>query len=64
MEENQAGLPMKMGFWNRLTAFLFQEIPVELTPYQQKVEDELNTFLNQEISWQGFKSILFKEIKF
>lgn len=55
----------KQGLWSRIKAFLFQEvdlnakIQVELTPYQQKVENEINEFLHQEIS---FKSIanLFK----
>ena len=35
MEENQQ-LPVKTGFWNKFKTFLFQEINVELTPYQQK----------------------------
>ena len=55
----------KQGLWSKIKAFLFQEvdlnakIQVELTPYQQKVEDEINDFLHQDIS---FKSIanLFK----
>lgn len=55
----------KQGLWSKIKAFLFQEIDlnakiqVELTPYQQKVEDEINEFLHQEVS---FKSIanLFK----
>ena len=47
------------GLWSRIKAFLFQEIDlyapvkVELTPYQQKVEDEINTFLHQEITFKG-----------
>ena len=41
-------LPVKKGFWNSFKAFWLQdidwnkEIKVELTPYQQKVEDEIN----------------------
>ncbi len=48
----------KRGFWSRVKEFLFQEIDlnapikVELTPYQQKVEDEINEFLHQEISFR------------
>ena len=63
-------LPVKTGFWSKVKAFLFQEIDwnkeikVELTPYQQKVEDEINEFLHQEITWPKVKSFLFKEIKF
>ena len=50
-------LPVKKGFWNSFKAFWLQdidwnkEIKVELTPYQQKVEDEINEFLHQEITW-------------
>ena len=49
----------KPGLWTRIKAFLFQEIDlnapikVELTPYQQKVEDEINDFLHQEVSFKG-----------
>ena len=49
----------KQGLWSRVKAFLFQEIDlnapikVELTPYQQKVEDESNEFLHQEITFKG-----------
>lgn len=49
----------KQGLWSRVKAFLFQEIDLtapiklELTPYQQKVEDEINTFLHQEITFKG-----------
>lgn len=56
----------KKGFWSRVKEFLFQEIDwntpikVELTPYQQKVEDEINEFLHQEISFKGFINILKK----
>lgn len=49
----------KQGLWSKVRAFLFQEIDlnapvkVELTPYQQKVEDEINEFLHQEITFKG-----------
>ena len=52
-------LPVKKGFWNSFKAFWLQdidwnkEIKVELTPYQQKVEDEINEFLHQEITFKG-----------
>ncbi len=68
MEENQSPfkpqLPTKVSFWSKFKSFLTQEITVELTPYQQKVEDEINEFLHQEITWQGVKGFLFQEIKF
>ena len=64
----ESALPVKAGFWNKVKSFLFQEIDwnkeiaVELTPYQQKVEDEINEFLHQEITWKSFKSFMLKEV--
>ena len=61
-------LPTKQGFWNKFKAFWLQEIDwdkeikVELTPYQQKVEDEINEFLNQEINWGKVHDFLFQEV--
>ena len=49
----------KQGLWSKVKAFLFQEIDlnaqikVELITYQQKVEDEINEFLHQEITFKG-----------
>ncbi len=64
MEINQSGLPTKVSFWSRFKSFLLQDINVELTPTQQRVENQINEFLHQEITWQGFKGFLFQEIKF
>lgn len=67
-------LPVKRGFWSSMKAFWLQkidwnakidwnrEIKVELTPYQQKVEDEINEFLHQEITWDGFRNLLTKKV--
>ena len=67
-------LPVKRGFWSSMKAFWLQEIDwnakidwgreikVELTPGQQKVENELNDFLHQELTWEGFRDILFKKL--
>lgn len=58
----------KQGLWSRVKAFLFQEIDltapvkIELTPYQQKVENEINEFLHQEITFKGIAN-LFKRKK-
>ena len=68
----QAGsnLPTQVGFWNKFKAFWLQdidwnkEIKVELTPYQQKVEDEINEFLHQEITWEKVHDFLFQEVSF
>lgn len=57
-------LPAKQTFWSKLKGILTYEIKVELTPQQQKIEDEINEFLHQEITWQSFKKFLFQEITF
>ena len=63
-------LPVKQGFWSKFKAFWLQEIDwnreikVELTPYQQKVEDEINEFLHQEITWGKVHDFLFQEVTF
>ncbi len=63
-------LPVKVGFWQKFKSFWLQEIDlnkeikVELTPKQQKVEDEINEFLHQEITWEKVHDFLFQEIKF
>lgn len=69
--ENNKNLPVKTGgFMTKVKAFLFQEIDwhkeikVELTPYQQKIENEINEFLHQEITWAKVKAFLFQEVKF
>ena len=60
---NNSNLPVKQTFMSRLKSVLFTEIRVELTPYEQKIEDEINEFLHQEITWQSFKNFLFKEVE-
>ena len=63
-------LPVKTGFWSKFKAFWLQdvdwnkEIKVELTPYEQKIEDEVNEFLHQEITWEKVHDFLFQEISF
>lgn len=58
----KSNLPVKVGFWTKVRNVLLSEIKVELTPYQQKVEDEINEFLHQEVTWQSFKNFLFQEV--
>ncbi len=61
-----SSLPTKQSVWSKIRSFLFQEIDwtapikVELTPYQQKVEDEINEFLHQEVSFKGFWNLVTK----
>ena len=63
IEKNKA--ITKQGLWSKIKAFLFQEIDltapikVELTPYQQKIEDEINDFLHQDVSFKAIAK-LFK----
>ena len=58
----RTNLPEKTGFWTKVKNALLYDVEVELTPYQQKVEDEINDFLHQEVTWQSFKNFLFKEV--
>ena len=65
-------LPAKPSVWSRFKAFMLQdaeeflrkEIRVELTPAQQKFEDDLNAFLYQEITWKQIHDFLFQEVSF
>lgn len=56
-------LPAKQTFYTKLKNILFHEIKVELTPYEQKIENEINEFLHQEVTWQGFKNFLFQDVE-
>lgn len=53
-------LPAKVGFWSNVKSFF----TVELTPYQQKIEDEINEFLYQEVTWEKVHNFLFQEVSF
>ena len=59
----KSNLPVKSTFFTNLKRILFTEIKIELTPYEQKIENEINEFLHQEVTWQGFKNFLFKEVE-
>ncbi len=61
---NGNNLPIKNTFWSKLKSVLFREVKIELTPYQKKVEKEVNDFLYQEITWEKVHDFLFQEIKF
>ena len=54
-------LPTKRGFWGEFKAFWLQDVNIELTPKQQKVEKEINEFLYQEITWQKVHDFLLQE---
>ena len=58
----KTNLPEKTGFWTKVKNALLYDVTIELTPYQQKIEDEINDFLHQEVTWQSFKNFLFKEV--
>lgn len=53
--ETTENLPAKPSIWSKIKTTLFTNISfkVELTPYQQKIENELNDFLHQEISFKN-----------
>jgi len=58
-----SNLPAKPTFFTKLKNILFYEIKVELTPYEQKIEDEINEFLHQEVKWSKISDFLFKEVE-
>ena len=60
---NSSNLPIKPTFFTKVKRVLFSEIKIQLTPYEQKIEDEINNFLHQEITWEGVKNFLFQEIE-
>ena len=63
-------LPAKVSAWDKFKAFWLQEIDwnkeikVELTPRQQKIEDDINAFLHQEITGTKIHDFLFQEVTF
>ena len=57
-------LPVERGFWSNFKAFWLQDVNIELTPKQQKIENEINEFLYQEITWQKIHDFLFQEVTF
>lgn len=61
-------LPEKTSIWVKTKNILFYEIKIELTPYQQKIENEINEFLHQDVNWRAIwnkiDGFLFKEISF
>jgi len=57
-----ANLPVKPSVWTKIRNVLFAEIRVELTPYQQKIEDEINDYLHQEITWKSLKEAALSEV--
>ena len=59
-----ANLPTQVSVWTKIKNFLFQDITVELTPKQQKVENEINDFLHQEVNFKKVHDFLFQEISF
>ena len=58
----KSNLPAKVNFWTKVRNVLFYEIKVELTPHQQKIEDELNSFLHKEITWESVKNFWTQEV--
>lgn len=65
-----SNLPAKVGFWNKFKSFWLKEIEwnkeikIELTPAQQKIEDEINDFLHQDITWNRVRDFLFQDVSF
>ena len=55
-------LPEKTSIWTKVKNVLCYQIKVELTPYQQKIENEINDFLHQEITWKSLKEAALSEV--
>ena len=54
-------LPAKNTFWNKVkSVFSFGNTKV----VAEKVEDEVNEFLHQEVTWTKVKNFLFQEVTF
>ncbi len=53
----------KPTIWSKIKSVLLTEIKVELTPYQQKIENEINEFLHKEITWKSVKAFWTQEVK-
>lgn len=70
IRQTESALPAKVGFWNKFKSFWLQnikwnqEIKVELTSGQQKLEDEINDFLYQDITWEKVHDFLFQKVSF
>ena len=58
----KSNLPAKVNFWTKVRNVMFYEIKVELTPRQQKIEDDINNFLHKEITWNSFKNFWLQEV--
>lgn len=56
-------LPTKVNGWTKVKNFLFQEIKVELTPYEEKVFKEVHDFWCQDITWQKVKDFWIQDIE-
>lgn len=56
-------LPTKVSGWTKVKNFLFQEVTIELTPYQQKVFKEVKDFWCQDITWKKVKDFLLQDIE-
>lgn len=55
-------LPEKTSAWTKVKNVLCYKIEVKLTPYEQKIEDEINAFLYQDITWEKVKGFFMQEI--
>ena len=52
----------KPSVWTKIKNVLFAEICVELTPYQQKIENDINDFLHQPVTWSSIKEAALSEV--
>ena len=52
----------KPTVWTKIRNVLLTEFSIELTPYQQKIENEINDFLHAPITWKSLKEAALSEV--
>jgi hypothetical protein len=52
----------KPSLWSKIRGVLLTEFTIELTPYQQKIENEINEFLHAPITWKSLKEAALSEV--
>jgi len=67
-EDTGSNLPAEIGMWGKFKNFWFQPIDLnkpivlELTPKEEKVLTEVQSFLFQDVEFQELNNFLFQEI--
>ena len=57
-------LPSEISMWTKVKNFLLQDVTVTMTPYQEKVLQEVHDFWFQDVNFGKVKDFLFQEVSF